>query len=69
MGVFDGVGLPGAAAVLDADAQADDLGIGALGQFRDPRWAAASVRRMTCGRGRGFGLADGVGEAGVMAVM
>ena len=33
MGVFDRVGLPGAAAVLDADAQADDLGIGALGQL------------------------------------
>src|SRR5262249_23214194 len=35
--VFDGVGLTGAAAVLDADAQADDLGIGALGQFVDAR--------------------------------
>jgi hypothetical protein len=35
VGVFDRVGLPGAAAVLDADAQADDFGIGALGQFRN----------------------------------
>jgi hypothetical protein len=33
------------------------------------RCAAASVSFMTCGRGRGFGLAAGVGEAGVMFVM
>src|ERR1700722_19851227 len=33
------------------------------------RSAAASVSFMTCGRGRGFGLAAGVGEAGVMSVM
>ena len=37
MGVFDGVGLPGAAAVLDTDAQSDNFGIGALGQFLNPR--------------------------------
>ena len=33
MGVLDRIGLPGAAAVLDADPQAHDLGIGAFGQF------------------------------------
>src|SRR5712691_12184732 len=33
VGVFDRIGLPGAAAVLDADPQADDLGIGAFGQL------------------------------------
>jgi hypothetical protein len=33
------------------------------------RWAAASVSFMTCGRGRGFGLAAGFGEAGVMSVI
>src|ERR1700761_827891 len=33
MGVFDRIGLAGAAAVLDSDAQADDFGIGTLGQF------------------------------------
>src|SRR3954451_5416652 len=31
VGIFDRVGLPGAAAVLDADAQAHDLGIRAFG--------------------------------------
>src|SRR6185312_6975798 len=33
------------------------------------RAAAASVSFMTCGRGRGFGFAAGVGEAGVMLAM
>src|SRR5712664_587349 len=33
VGVFDRIGLPGAAAVLDADPQAHDLGIGAFGQI------------------------------------
>src|SRR5882757_2818888 len=33
------------------------------------RCAAASVSFITCGRGRGFGLDTGVGEAGVMSVM
>src|SRR5205823_14913098 len=33
------------------------------------RCAAASVSFMTCGRGRGFGLAAGVGVAGVISVM
>src|ERR1700733_14078123 len=37
VGVFDGIGLPGAAAVLDSDPQADDFGVGALGQFRNPQ--------------------------------
>src|SRR5260370_20160782 len=32
------------------------------------RCAAASVSFMTCGRGRGFGFATGVGDAGVMSV-
>ena len=36
VGVFDRLGLPGAAAVLDPDPQADDFGIGALRQFCDP---------------------------------
>src|SRR6478736_4621405 len=31
------------------------------------RAAAASVSLMTCGRGRGFGLEAGAGEAGVMS--
>jgi hypothetical protein len=33
VGVFDSIGLPGAAAILDPDPQADDLGIGAFGQL------------------------------------
>ena len=33
VGIFDGIGLAGAAAVLDPDAKADDLGIGALGEL------------------------------------
>jgi hypothetical protein len=33
------------------------------------RCAAASVSRMTCGRGRGFGFDIGVGDAGVMSVI
>jgi hypothetical protein len=37
MGVFDRVGLPGAAAVLDADAKSDDFGIGTFGQFGNPK--------------------------------
>src|SRR5450759_645527 len=36
VGIFDRIGLPGAAAVLDPDPQAHDLGIGAPGQFRNP---------------------------------
>src|ERR1700746_816178 len=35
VGIFDRVGLPGAAAILDADPQAHDFGIGALCQFLD----------------------------------
>ena len=57
MGVFDGIGLSGTAAVLDADTKADDLGIGALGQFgntgcrcfRQPH----HLRTRTSGLGRG----------------
>src|SRR5580692_197262 len=37
VGIFDGVGLPGAAAVLDPNPKADDLGIGAFCQLDDPR--------------------------------
>src|SRR6201991_2747019 len=37
VGIFDRVGLTGAAAILDADAQADDLGISALGELADAR--------------------------------
>src|SRR3984885_9249975 len=33
------------------------------------RCAAASVSFITCGRGRGFGFAAGVGELGVMSVI
>src|SRR5437588_1585436 len=33
------------------------------------RCAAASVSRMTCGRGRGFSLDEGVGDAGVISVI
>src|SRR5882757_10217655 len=33
------------------------------------RCAAASVSFITCGRGRGFGLETGVGEAGAMSVI
>src|SRR3954466_2785251 len=43
VGVFDGVGLAGTAAVLDADAQAHDLGIGPLGQLVDA--LGSSVRQ------------------------
>ena len=43
MGVFDSVGLSGTAAVLDADAQAHDLGIGPLGQLADA--LGSSVRQ------------------------
>jgi hypothetical protein len=35
MGVFDNVGLAGTATILDADAQAYDLGVRALGQLVD----------------------------------
>src|SRR3954453_6359128 len=34
--IFDGIGLTRAAAILDPDAQADDLGIRAPGQLGDP---------------------------------
>src|SRR6185295_10846223 len=37
VGIFYGVGLAGAAAILDADAETHDLGIGARGQFADTR--------------------------------
>ncbi len=56
MGVFHRIGLAGAAAVLDADTQAHDLGMARL-VSSVIRIAAASVSFMTCGRGLGFGLA------------
>jgi hypothetical protein len=37
MRILNGVGLAGAAAILDADTQAHDLGIGALGELADAR--------------------------------
>src|SRR5260221_2096174 len=36
VGIFDRIGLPGAAAIHDPDAKADDLGIGAFCQLSDP---------------------------------
>ena len=68
VGVFDRVGLPGAAAVLDPDAK-PTISESARLVSSVIRCAAASVSFMTCGRGRGFGLAAGAGEAGVMSVM
>src|SRR5579872_7526153 len=37
MGIFDRIGLSGAAAILDADPKTDDLGIRTLGQFLNAR--------------------------------
>ena len=55
LGPFHGVFHAGAAAVLDADAQADDRLLG-LGHDLAHALAAASVSVMTCGRGTGMWL-------------